>query len=400
MSRHSGPPRYRLHRRSGQAVVTFPKPFKGRRDHYLGPFGTRRTSPESWQRYDQLIAEWLLWKDRPGDTTETVDYITVGRVADLWLTEAGRRYVKNGTATPQLGRVKLALGPLCRLYSTTRATAFGPRQLLAVREAMIALGWARSTINSCVGVIKTMFAWAATIDHIPGSIGAALKTVKSLPFGAPGVVEPEEVEPVAWETVQATLFELCPMLRDLIMLLYLTGARPCEICRMRARDVDQDGRLKKVGMFEGLWVYDVPAEGNKNAHKGRRRVIFFGPAAQRVLRPRVDAGDPAAYLFSPREAAKWWVNKLGRTFVARRQRAPGEFYRTRSLDKPIQKAARRAGVAHWSANQLRHTRATEVLAEFGGDAVRVLLGHSLPGVTGRYTAEDFGRAAAVMREIG
>lgn len=43
-------PRYRLHRASGQAVVTI-----GGRDHYLGPFG----SDASHRARDRLIAQWL-----------------------------------------------------------------------------------------------------------------------------------------------------------------------------------------------------------------------------------------------------------------------------------------------------------------------------------------------------
>lgn len=41
-------PRYRLHRASGQAVVTI-----GGRDHYLGPFGSDAS------HRDRLIAQWL-----------------------------------------------------------------------------------------------------------------------------------------------------------------------------------------------------------------------------------------------------------------------------------------------------------------------------------------------------
>jgi len=43
------PPRYRLHKPSGQAVVTF-----GRKDHYLGVHNTR----ESLEAYHRLIAQW------------------------------------------------------------------------------------------------------------------------------------------------------------------------------------------------------------------------------------------------------------------------------------------------------------------------------------------------------
>ena len=43
-------PKYRKHRASGQAVVTFDG-----RDCYLGPYGTKGSRIE----YDRLVAEWL-----------------------------------------------------------------------------------------------------------------------------------------------------------------------------------------------------------------------------------------------------------------------------------------------------------------------------------------------------
>ena len=49
-------PSYRLHKPSGQAVVTL-----SGKDHYLGRFG----SPESRDAYDRLLAEWLANSRRP-----------------------------------------------------------------------------------------------------------------------------------------------------------------------------------------------------------------------------------------------------------------------------------------------------------------------------------------------
>ena len=43
-------PSYRLHKASGQAVVTL-----NGKDHYLGTYG----SPDSHQRYEVLLSEWL-----------------------------------------------------------------------------------------------------------------------------------------------------------------------------------------------------------------------------------------------------------------------------------------------------------------------------------------------------
>src|SRR3954471_4748411 len=55
MARRNHLPSYRLHKQSGQAVVTLTDSVTGeRKDHLLGPHGT----PASRQEYGRLIAEW------------------------------------------------------------------------------------------------------------------------------------------------------------------------------------------------------------------------------------------------------------------------------------------------------------------------------------------------------
>jgi hypothetical protein len=49
-------PSYRLHKASGQVIVTL-----GGRDIYLGPYGSRA----SRDSYDRLLAEWLQNGRRP-----------------------------------------------------------------------------------------------------------------------------------------------------------------------------------------------------------------------------------------------------------------------------------------------------------------------------------------------
>ena len=56
------PPSYRLHKQSGQAIVTL-----NGRDHLLGRHGT----PESKDKYNRLIAEWIAAfpaKSYPGES--------------------------------------------------------------------------------------------------------------------------------------------------------------------------------------------------------------------------------------------------------------------------------------------------------------------------------------------
>jgi hypothetical protein len=54
MSRCTTIPTYRLHKQSGQAVVTLPDGLGGRHDVLLGKYDT----PESGAEYARVIAEW------------------------------------------------------------------------------------------------------------------------------------------------------------------------------------------------------------------------------------------------------------------------------------------------------------------------------------------------------
>ena len=67
-------PAYRLHKQSGQAIVTL-----NGRDHLLGA----HNSKDSRARYDRLIAEWLANGRRA--SYRNVEGITVSRlIAEFW----------------------------------------------------------------------------------------------------------------------------------------------------------------------------------------------------------------------------------------------------------------------------------------------------------------------------
>jgi integrase len=54
----------------------------------------------------------------------------------------------------------------------------------------------------------------------------------------------------------------------------------------------------------------------------------------------------------------------------------------------------------WHANQLRHTRATEIRRTYGLEAAQVILGHAKADVTQVYAERDHALAADVMKKIG
>ncbi|MCC6416785.1 MAG: site-specific integrase [Gemmataceae bacterium] len=395
MSRGNKLPSYRLHKPSGQAVVRLDG-----KDHYLGAYGT----PESRRRYEQILAEWLAARTgaAPPPPPDGSGYpaLTVSDVLARYWQFAETHYVKRGEPTRQLGRVRLALGPVRDRFGNLPAAAFGPKALKEVLAEYAKAGWTRGFCNACLGCVKRSFKWAVSEEMVPPSVWHGLAAVSGLRRGAAGVVESGKVRPVAWETVEATLPELLPAVADMVRLQHLAGMRPCEVCGLRVRDIRTDGRVPDGPHFSGVWVYVVPDEANKTAHHGHPRLVFFGPKAQEILRPYLDALSPDDHVFSPRRAVVEWLTRSGRQVRLRTCRPPRDHYGTDTYDRAIASAAKRAGVPRWSPNRLRHSRATELRQRYGLDAAGATLGHHSLTVTMIYAEEDLAKAAQAMLEAG
>lgn len=144
----NSPPRYRLHKASGQAVVTI----EGQ-DFYLGPWKSRA----SRNAYDRLISEYLVGGRRL-HPKQTPDDITVGEVIERFWDHALEYYRRtDGTPTSEVCLFKSALDPLNRLYGQTPARDFGPLSLETVRNAMIEKDWCRRTVNKAAAVCARRF---------------------------------------------------------------------------------------------------------------------------------------------------------------------------------------------------------------------------------------------------
>ncbi len=136
-------PRLTLHKATGQARVRL----QGR-DIYLGTYG----SEEAEERYRRLIAEWLSGqlpdpRQQPPATAHT-ESISVNALICRYLQWAKTYYVKGGRLSSGYGDMKDAARALRRHYGRTLVSEFGPMKLKAIREALIAEGLARSTINA------------------------------------------------------------------------------------------------------------------------------------------------------------------------------------------------------------------------------------------------------------
>jgi integrase len=381
-------PRYQHHKASGQARARIDG-----RDYYLGPYG----SPESRDRYDDLIAEWLLTN---GDTVRYT--LTVDDLCILYMEHADGYYRIDGKPTTEVGSIRQALRPLIQSCGATRAREFGPLKLKGVRSKMIDSGHVRTSINRRIERIRQMFKWATSEELLPVSVHTTLMTVPGLRRGRTPANESEPVKPVADGDVDATLPYLPPVVADMIRLQVLTGCRPGELTQLRPCNITFG--------TTGVWTYR-PAR-HKNLHRGKDRRIFIGPEGQTVLRPYLDR-DPNAFCFSPKESesARNSVRKQNRKSPmtpsqsarkpkASRKRPVRDRYNKDSYNRAIARACKKARVEPWSPNRLRHSRATAIREQFGIEAAQVVLGHSDAKTTEIYAERDFEAATRIMREIG
>ncbi len=433
-------PSYRLHKPSGQAVVTLDG-----HDVYLGKHG----SPESRAEYDRLIAEWLANGRRlparcggPSAASLSVNELALAywKWAQAYYGFADRR---KGTSF----NVKDVLRLLKELYGHTRAADFGPLALKACRTAMVKKGWARTYVNAQVDRVRRIFRWAASEQLLPVTVDEALRTVEALRRGRTEARETKRVKPVPPEQVEATLPHLPVLVRVMVQLQRLTGCRPDEVCRLRPLDLDMSN--------PACWVYrpgsDQGEHGqHKTAHHDHERLILIGPRAQEVLRPYLGT-KLDAYCFSPVEAERQrsqdrraarrtplTPSQEARKPKARRKRSPRERYPVTSYRNAIYRACDRAfplperlgprvkedgkreGRAAWWArltteereevrawrrehrwhpNRLRHSRATE-LRPFGLDVVKTILGHSKVETSQIYSEKDLRAAMELVEKIG
>jgi integrase len=433
-------PAYRLHKPSGQAVVTVRQADGSRRDVYLGPFD----SEESRQAYARAVAGDVPPPPRPATAVVAPPAPhTVNQVLLQFLEEHAVLHYRrpDGTQTEEVAEYRRTIRAVRLLHGNTPAVSFGPKALKAVRQSMVNAGLARGVINQRIGRVVRMFKWAVAEELVPETVHRALATVPGLQAGRTEARETKPVLPVPFDVVQATMPHMQPTVRAMVDVQLLTGARPGEVCAMRGVDLDTSGPL---------WLYrpggDLgPTGQHKTAHHGHQRVIVLGPKAQAVLRPFLKA-DPSAYLFSPAESIRSFRKRQRRNRKSKVQpsqlsrlkpnprKRPGNRYTVSSYDHAVHAAcdrgfpppaplARADGEtvkewkarltpaqeaelrqwqkAHrWHPNQLRHTRGTEVRRHYGLEAAQVILGHQRADVTQVYAERNLELAERVAAEIG
>lgn len=429
-------PSYRLHKQSGQGIVTLTDGVGGRRDRLLGKHDT----PESLAEYRRVVLEWQANGNRIPASLADASGCCVAEVMDAYWQHVQDYYrLADGAPSSEVDNIRLALRPLKSLYGFTLAADFNAAALEAVREQMVRDGHCRNRVNKDVARIKRLFRWGGSKKLIPASVWQDLETVEGLRANRSKARETPPVLPVPRSVVEATVAVMRPTLADMVCLQLETAMRPGEVSVMRACDIDMTG-----------FVWHYRPNRHKTEHHGQIRVVPIGPKAQEFVRRHLKT-DLRAYLFTPadsvaefrteqREKRKSKVPPSQRHRSKKKpKRGPGERYtkssyanavadacdrafpppaelrpRIRSTGKletrkeylarltDAEKAELRAWrEAHrWHPHQLRHTRAMELKRECGLDVARAVLGHRTPAITEHYATLDIARATEAMARLG
>ncbi len=419
----------KAHTGSGQARVRLPGHQKLT---YLGVFGSK----ESWAKYHHLLSEWTagrLKKDQPAaPVTPPACASTIADMLAAWWTWAQQtQRNEGGELRKEVVNMGYSFKPLRRLHGDKTpaefdASTFRKHQgelasgawLTAAERAQRQregrpIGWCRNLVNRATSRIKLLFDWAECEKFAPEGHAARLAKVRGISENEHGVRVTDEVPPVPEEVMAATLPHLQPIPRDVIELLLLTGARPDEILKLRPCDINRSGTVElargfKVELGAGVWAYQP--RRHKTRHKGHKRVVLFGPRAQAILTRYLDR-PLDAFLFSPAESIALWraaQRQARRTPVQPSQmdrsrpgaRRPGARYPTHALSVAVERAAERAGVAHWSPYMLRHLAATRMVEEFGMEATMALLGHKHAKTLAVYALPALKAASEAAKEAG
>jgi integrase len=361
------PPSYRLHKPTGQAVVSF-----NRKDHYLGKYGT----PESRLRYERLITQWMQTGTAPTAAPDASNDLTVAELCAEYLRFASGYYVKANAPTSQLGNVKRAIKTMRETYPDLPAKDFSPLKLKTVRQQFVAEGLARVNCNRHAGIIKRIFSWGVENELIPSAVARdgqihaivdSLRNVRALEKGRCEAHETDPVLPVDEDIIQATLDHLRPQMKAMVKIQLLLACRPGELLQMRQGEIDRSGPV---------WLFRPSS--HKTEHRGKTRVIPIGPRAQLLLKPWL-TDDPDALVFPS---------------------MTGGPLTTTCCTKAIFRACDKAGVERWSAGRLRHNAATRIRAHASLDAAQVILGHSSVQTTQIYAEKNLAAAMKIAAEVG
>ena len=388
---------------------------KGNR-YYFGKWGTA----EAHKKYKRFCAKLILGE--PIATPEKAghnvgnDGANVKKTGGMLVVELTVEFLKHHT--PRLHKThimhfKSAVGYLVELYGSMPVNDFSPKKLRAVRDLMVRRGrLCRKMVNSFTTRLVRIFTWGCEEEWVNPSVAGALKMVRHLPENEPGTFDHDEREPVPLDIIRRTLPFLIPTVATMVMLQYLTGMRPGEVCRMTVGSINRS-------RGNGLWYYDLEHHKTKK-HMGKK-VIPLGKVAQELLEPFLAGKKASDAVFSPKMAMQEKRDRqraerktpLSPSQKARDKKSAdnpasrvGNFYDRNSYRKAIEYAITKGNkslpdgqkIPKWFPYLLRNATATDLEEEHGLDAAQAQLGHKKADMTRRYSKAQLRIREKLARE--
>lgn len=385
--------------------------FAGRRQVRLG----RADDPETEGRYRTFVAEWLAAGCRWPDEKRPEAVLTVQGMVDAYTKHVAEHYRRPSTGEPtrEGSNLKHALVELLELFRDLPATKVDALVVKRAREAMVARGLCRRTVNDRVQRIQRMVRWAAEERLVPPSVHHEVKLVSPLKPGRGGAHDNPPRVAVSIEHVEAAKKHLPKPLVALVDFMLMTGARCGEACQLASRYVD---RTKEVWEFR--------PRKHKGEWRGHTRVVLIGPKAQAAVLPFLRE-EPDRAWFRPCDVVEamhaesrkrhalarrakgqpLWPKHMARVRRKRKgaaaQISPGTEYETHAVGRAIQRACDAAGIPRFGTHALRHAAASKIYAERGEEAVVATIGHGSPIISRRYTtAARQALAVTTAKQLG
>ncbi|MBN3033067.1 MAG: tyrosine recombinase XerC [Candidatus Saganbacteria bacterium] len=227
---------------------------------------------------------------------------------------------------------------------------------LAAREYLLALEkkrFSRRSIARKLSAARSFFRYLMREKKVRENPFQNLVTPK-LPRKLPNFLYPEEMARLLEQPLMST--PLGRRDRAILELLYGTGLRVIELCRLNLNDIDHGEKEIRV-LGKGA----------------KERIVIFGSFAGRALKDYLDSGRP--FLTGKLKSAACFVGRRGSRLTSRQ------------VERLIKDYAVRAGLKKKvSPHTLRHSFATHLLE--GGADLRLtqeLLGHVSLSTTQVYT---------------
>lgn len=265
------------------------------------------------------------------------------------------------------------LGNLCDLIESKHgeepAIEFGPRKLDGLRKILLTKGLGkkgkpnrRQQVNEITRYIVAIFERGVAQELIGPERIVALQSLKPLKPGQGD--ENQERKTVSIQTIEATLAKLTPVMQAIVRIQLATAMRPSEVHRMTPAMIDRSGPV---------WIYR-PTK-HKTANKGKTKAVPILGDALEAITPYL-FGDPEELCFLTSKGSPWDKDNYRRE---------------------IAKAAKAAGVDHWTPYAVRHLTLQAVRDAHGPEGAQALAGHSRLSTTEIYAKASEAKAIDAAR---